>query len=188
VWWKSVDKHVLRSHSLAQSDIPVSSEPSLLATGLTHQSRYSRENHCPHFSIKIQVSAFDFVSPTALKVRPTNDLNLQVRYQCMSLLNHVSSSVSRPMILPSLCRTAKRPPILNVQLSSPSPSDLVAVSGGVVLRTDNQTSPLLSSLVNCLDDIDQLLLILEYPIKLVVVTSSEIAHLCTVIFRGIVQL
>jgi len=53
---------------------------------------------------------------------------------------------------------------------------LVSVSGGVILRTDNQTTTLLRTTIDRLDDINQLLLILQDPVELVVVTGTEIAH------------
>lgn len=53
---------------------------------------------------------------------------------------------------------------------------LVSVSSRVVLRTNNQTSSLLSSSVDGLNNINQLLFILQHPIQLVVITSSEITH------------
>ena len=42
--------------------------------------------------------------------------------------------------------------------------------------TNNKTTALLRALVNRLDDIDQLLLILQHPVELVIVSGSEIAH------------
>jgi len=53
---------------------------------------------------------------------------------------------------------------------------LVSVSGGVILRTDNQTATLLRSTVDSLDDINQLLLVLQHPVQLVIVAGAEIAH------------
>ena len=44
------------------------------------------------------------------------------------------------------------------------------------LGTDNQTTALLCALVDSLDNIDQLLFVLQDPVQLVVVTSSEITH------------
>lgn len=55
-------------------------------------------------------------------------------------------------------------------------SSLVSVSGRVVLWTHDQTSAFLGSSVDGLDDIDQLLLVLQHPVQLVVVSGSEIAH------------
>ena len=55
-------------------------------------------------------------------------------------------------------------------------SCLVSVSGRVVLGTYNQTSALLGTSVDGLDDVNQLLLILQDPVQLVVVSGSEITH------------
>lgn len=44
------------------------------------------------------------------------------------------------------------------------------------LGTDDQTATLLCTLVDGLDDVDQLLLVLQYPIQLVIVSRAEIAH------------
>ena len=44
------------------------------------------------------------------------------------------------------------------------------------LGADYETSTLLGAAVDCLDNVDEFLLILKHPIQLVVVTSSEIAH------------
>jgi len=46
----------------------------------------------------------------------------------------------------------------------------------LTLRANDQTPPLLRALVDRLDDVDQLLLVLEHPIELVVVTGPEVAH------------
>lgn len=53
---------------------------------------------------------------------------------------------------------------------------LVSVSGRVILRTDHQTAPLLSTLVDGFADIDELLLVLENKVELVVVTGAQIDH------------
>lgn len=47
---------------------------------------------------------------------------------------------------------------------------------GRTLRTNDQTTTLLGALVDGLDDVDQLLLVLQNPVQLVVVTGSEITH------------
>ena len=41
---------------------------------------------------------------------------------------------------------------------------------------DHQTSAFLRTLVDSLDDVDQLLLILQHPVQFVIVSGSEIAH------------
>lgn len=41
---------------------------------------------------------------------------------------------------------------------------------------DNQTTALLGTLVDGLDDVDQLLLVLQHPVQLVVVSGTEITH------------
>lgn len=53
---------------------------------------------------------------------------------------------------------------------------LISISCRVILRTNHKTSSLFRTLVNRLDDIDQLLFILQYPIQLVVITGPKIAH------------
>lgn len=50
------------------------------------------------------------------------------------------------------------------------------MSGTVILRTNNQTPPLPCPTINRLNNINQLLLILQYPIQLVVVTRPKITH------------
>ncbi len=59
--------------------------------------------------------------------------------------------------------------------------DQISVNSGVnagnpTLRTDHQTSPLLCTTIDSLNDINQLLLILQYPVELIVVSRPEIAH------------
>jgi hypothetical protein len=54
--------------------------------------------------------------------------------------------------------------------------DSVSVSCAVILGADHQTSTLLCSPVNGFNNVDELLLVLQHPVELVVVTSSEIAH------------
>jgi len=53
---------------------------------------------------------------------------------------------------------------------------LVSVSGRVVLWTNDKTSTLLSTTIDSFNDIDQLLLILQDPVELIVVSRTEIAH------------
>lgn len=55
-------------------------------------------------------------------------------------------------------------------------SHSVAVAGAVILRTDHQTATLLCALVDSLQDVDNLLLVLQHPIQLIVVTRPEVAH------------
>jgi hypothetical protein len=62
------------------------------------------------------------------------------------------------------------------KVGRPTVSCLVSVSGRVILGTHNQTSTLLGSSVDGLDDINQLLLVLQNPVQLVVVSCSEITH------------
>ena len=52
----------------------------------------------------------------------------------------------------------------------------VAVPCAVVLWADHQTPPLLRPFVNRLNNINQLLLILQNPIELIIITRPEIAH------------
>lgn len=46
----------------------------------------------------------------------------------------------------------------------------------ITLWTNDQPPPLFRPSINCLDDINQLLLILQHPVQLVVVARAEIAH------------
>ena len=46
----------------------------------------------------------------------------------------------------------------------------------LTLRAHHQTSTLLCATVDSLDDIDQLLLVLQDPVQLVVVSSTKVAH------------
>lgn len=46
----------------------------------------------------------------------------------------------------------------------------------LTLRTDDQTTALLGSTVDSLDNVDQLLFILQNPVELIIITSTEIAH------------
>ena len=46
----------------------------------------------------------------------------------------------------------------------------------LTLRTNHQTTSLLGTLVDRLDDIDQLLLVFEHPVQFIVVSGSEITH------------
>ena len=51
-----------------------------------------------------------------------------------------------------------------------------ARTGKLTLRTNHQTPPLLSPSVNRFNNVNQLLLVLEYPVQFVVVPRPEIAH------------
>jgi hypothetical protein len=62
------------------------------------------------------------------------------------------------------------------KVGRPPVSPLVSVSGRVILGTHDQTSTLLCTSVDGLDDINQLLLILQDPVQLVIVSRSEITH------------
>lgn len=64
----------------------------------------------------------------------------------------------------------------NLYTSQRMPSSALQEPTDLTLRTNNQTTTLLRALVDGLDDVDQLLLVLQYPIQLVIVTRSEIAH------------
>ncbi len=50
------------------------------------------------------------------------------------------------------------------------------MTGAVILRTDNQTPAFLRATVDGLDDVDELLLILQYPVKLIVVSGAKVTH------------
>ena len=52
----------------------------------------------------------------------------------------------------------------------------ISIPRRIILRTNDQTPPLLRALVDRLDNINQLLLILQHPVELVVVAGAEIAH------------
>ena len=53
---------------------------------------------------------------------------------------------------------------------------LVTVLGGVIFGSDDETTSLPGSTVDGLNNVDELLLVLESPVDLVVVTGSEINH------------
>ncbi len=57
-----------------------------------------------------------------------------------------------------------------------SRSRLVPITSRVILRADNQTSALLRTTIDRLQDIDQLLLVLQYPVQLIIITRAEITH------------
>jgi uncharacterized 2Fe-2S/4Fe-4S cluster protein (DUF4445 family) len=46
----------------------------------------------------------------------------------------------------------------------------------LTLRTNNQTSTLLGTSIDCLNNINQLLFILQHPVQLVVVSCAKITH------------
>lgn len=46
----------------------------------------------------------------------------------------------------------------------------------IVLRTNDQTPPLLRPFINRLNNINQLLLILQHPVQLIIISRPEIAH------------
>lgn len=50
------------------------------------------------------------------------------------------------------------------------------MSGGVVLGAHDETASLLGSSVNSLKDVDELLLVLQHPLDLVVVTGAQVDH------------
>ena len=50
------------------------------------------------------------------------------------------------------------------------------MSGGVVLGAHDKTASLLGSSVDSLKDVDELLLVLQHPLDLVVVTGTQIDH------------
>jgi hypothetical protein len=56
------------------------------------------------------------------------------------------------------------------------PFHLVSISRRIVLWRNHQTSTLLRTLINRLDNVYQLLFVLQHPIQLVIVACSEIAH------------
>ena len=53
---------------------------------------------------------------------------------------------------------------------------LVSVSRRIILGTDDQTTTLLGTSVNSLDNIDELLFIFEDPVEFIIVSGAEIAH------------
>jgi hypothetical protein len=55
-------------------------------------------------------------------------------------------------------------------------SHSVAITRRVILRAHHQTPSFLRALVNRLNNINKLLLILEHPVQLVVISRAEIAH------------
>lgn len=52
----------------------------------------------------------------------------------------------------------------------------VPVARAVILRTHDQTPPLLRTLVHRLQDVDDFLLVLQHPIQFVVITRPKITH------------
>lgn len=54
--------------------------------------------------------------------------------------------------------------------------DSVSVPGAVILGADHQTSTFLRSPVYRFNNVNELLLILQHPVELVVVSGTEIAH------------
>lgn len=68
----------------------------------------------------------------------------------------------------------------SIHAAAPAPEscrNLVSIPSRIILRTNNQSPPLLRPTINRLDDINQLLLILQHPIQLIIISRSEIAHL-----------
>jgi len=53
---------------------------------------------------------------------------------------------------------------------------LVAISGRIILRTNNKTSTLLSTSVDRFNNVDQLLLVFQHPVQLVIISRTKIAH------------
>lgn len=51
-----------------------------------------------------------------------------------------------------------------------------SVHRGLTLRADHQTPSLLGPSIDRLDDVNQLLLVLQYPVEFVVVARAEITH------------
>lgn len=64
----------------------------------------------------------------------------------------------------------------NAQCTHPPPPPLVPIPRRIILRTNHQTPPLLRPPINRLNDINQLLLILQHPVQLVVVSRPKITH------------
>lgn len=56
------------------------------------------------------------------------------------------------------------------------PADFTPKITVPTLRTNDQTTALLRAFVDSLDNIDQLLLVLQHPVQLVVITRSKITH------------
>lgn len=54
--------------------------------------------------------------------------------------------------------------------------NLVFILGGIIFGTYNQSSSLACASVNCLNNIDHFLLVIEGPIDLVVVARTKINH------------
>ena len=52
----------------------------------------------------------------------------------------------------------------------------ISVPRRIILRTNHQTPPLLRAPINRLNNINKLLLILQHPIQLVIISCPEIAH------------
>jgi hypothetical protein len=48
--------------------------------------------------------------------------------------------------------------------------------GGVVLGTDDETTPFPGTTIDCFDNLMHLFLVVQAPIDLVIITSSKITH------------
>jgi len=167
----------------------VNSEPSVSSIDLIQQAEYFLQTTLlPTFHKDMNVSiesrkAKGADSETNQYSKFPGTLSM---YEPLSNLIQCPPLVSPYFLSCSISASESSSPIFAA--SGPDPGDLVAVSGGIVFRTDNQTSPLFGSLVDCFDDVNQLLLVLEYPIQLVVITGPKIAHLCAISLRHILQL
>src|SRR5690242_10604599 len=98
-----------------------------------------------------------------------------VDHSSYSTASYQSPRLKTPLSCPcrSIVKLQDEP---DLQTSSHPAKHLVSIPRRVILRADDQTPPLLRAAINRLDNINQLLLILEHPIQLVVVSRAEIAH------------
>lgn len=118
------------------------------------------------------------VHDIAPRVRPTKVI-LSAPDQCPKVLELFTSVLLvRSCMLPFM-HPYLHPKLIEYTIATPNhdSGDLIAVSGRIVLGTDDQTSSLLGSFIDSLDNVDQLLLVFQYPVQLVVVTGPKITHL-----------
>ena len=91
----------------------------------------------------------------------------------LKLLVHDHNILNSSNDLCSLQQVLEIWPLVNLQ---PTTRGLVSVLGGVVFGCNNQTTTLPRPTVNCLNNVNELLLVLEGPVDLVVVSSAKINH------------
>lgn len=91
------------------------------------------------------------------------------------ILDHGISQISGPdgPDLQPLKTCAHRHGIVSI---FPTVDPSISITCGIVLWANNKASSLLCAFVDCLDDVNQFLLVFQHPIQLIVVAGAEIAH------------